>query len=254
MKLNDLSRLRRSLSEMLLIVVSILLAFSLDAWWDDRERAAQQVQELQAIRTEMRENIANVNAVIVSVSEHAANVDALISALAQAGDTPVAVPNQWLGSVITWRTADVSTGTLELIKVSGGLRRIREPDLRSALASFSADLLDFTEDEEIGRDFAEYVVSPVLARQGLGRVAYRHRLGFREHEQGGETLVTANPELLGLLQARRVHWHWSEQGLPILAGYMELLADAIDDYLAGRPVNLPSREAIVRPDTEIAPP
>lgn len=231
---------------MLLIVVSILLAFALDAWWDERGRDRQLVEELQAVRQEMLENVANVAVVLASVREHAAHVDALIGALEQSGGEPVTVPNAWLGSAVTWRTVDVSTGTLELIRLSGGLRRIEAPALRAALASFPADLLDFTEDEQIGRDFAEYQLSPLLARHGLGQVAFKHRLGFHVERQGGETRVSPEPELLGMLQARRVHWSWSEEGLPMLSAYMVALTVAIDDYLAARPVNLPSREEALR--------
>jgi len=247
---HGLQRVRRSLGEMLLIVISILLAFALDSWRDEREAHEQVEQELAAVRQELLDNIANANGVLQSVRKHAANVDLLIAALERAEGEPVIVPNEWLGSLVTWRTTDFSTGTLELMKASGGLRRIHDPQLRSALASFQADLLDFTEDEEIGRDFAEFEFSPMLARQGLGAVAWRHRLGFREELQGGETEVVPTEELLGMLQARRVHWWWSETGLPGVTAYMQQLATGIDDYLAGRPVTMPSREEAMRPEDQ----
>ena len=46
----------RLVLEGLVVVSSILLAFALDAWWDEHELDQDVAQELQSVRRELEEN------------------------------------------------------------------------------------------------------------------------------------------------------------------------------------------------------
>jgi hypothetical protein len=42
--------------EGILIIVSILIAFAIDAWWEERQQRAEEARILEALRGEFQEN------------------------------------------------------------------------------------------------------------------------------------------------------------------------------------------------------
>lgn len=217
--------------EMALIVLSILIAFALDAWWDERVQQKEERSQLESLRDELITSRTSLDGIIQSVLEQGENVDKLVGLLKNAESDPVIVPNALLGSVVSWRTSDVSISTLESLRASGNIGVITNPELRKALVGFPAVVHDVQEDEEIGRDFVEYVLSPALARFGLASAAYTNRLGFNDSGHGGESSITPNEEIVGLLTARQVHISFSKRGLPRIKDYMSDLITKIDAEL-----------------------
>ena len=74
-----------------------------------------------------------------------------------------------------------------------------------------------------------------LAREGLAEIAYANRSGVPEGIQSlnapDAISVRSSPELIGLLTARRVHFWYSEAGLPDVRSYLEMLIEQIDEEL-----------------------
>ncbi len=233
----------RILIEGAVIVVSILLAFSIDAWWNNRIEQQREREQLKSMRAEFQASLPGLDAVLTSVQGHAENVKSFIALLKAAGDEPVLIPGHLLGSAITWRTSDVSISTLDALMASGDLNLLRNVELRANLAGLPAFLLDVTEDEIIAKNFAETVMSVFLAREGLAEIAYANRAGVpgQEYDYGlsapGEISVLSSPELIGFLTARRVHFWYSEEGLPRVRSYLEMLIEQIDHELAPRKLN-----------------
>lgn len=234
---------RRVLLEGAVIVVSILLAFSIDAWWSNRIEQQREREQLVSMLTEFEASLSGLDEVLTSIQGHASDVESLIALLKAAGDEPVMVPGPLLGSAITWRTSDVSTSTLDALMASGDLNLLRNVELRANLAGLPAFLLDVTEDEIIAQNFAETEMSIFLARQGLAEIAYLNRAGVSGAEgmQGlsvpGEISVLPSPELIGFLTARRVHFSYSEIGLPTVRSYLQMLIEQIENELAQRDSN-----------------
>jgi hypothetical protein len=228
---------RRILLEGAVIVVSILLAFSIDAWWNSRIEQQREREQLISMLAEFKASLSGLDGVLTSIQGHAKNVESLIALLKAAGDEPVMVPGALLGSAITWRTSDVSTSTLDALMASGDLNLLRNVELRANLARLPAILLDVTEDEIVAQKFAESEMSVFLAREGLAEIAYANRAGVPDSEAvqnlsvPGEISVLPRPEMIGYLTARRVHFYYSEVGLPIVRSYLELLIEQIDKEL-----------------------
>jgi hypothetical protein len=231
---------KRILLEGAVIVVSILLAFSIDAWWNNRIEQQREHEQLVSMRTEFMASLSGLDEVLTSIQLHAKNVDSLIALLKAAGDEPVMVQGALLGSAITWRTSDVSTSTLDALMASGDLNLLSNLELRANLAGFPAYLLDITEDELIAQKFAESEMSVFLAREGLAEIAYANREGVPGPEglqslrAPKEISVRPSPELIGYLTARRVHFFYSELGLPEMRSYLQMLIEQIDNELAQR--------------------
>ena len=103
----------RIFSEGFVIVISILLAFAIDAWWDDRTQRKQEQEHLLAMRDEFQASISGLEEVLASVELNAANIEALIVKLKSVEEgQSIEVEGTMLGSAIMWRTTDVSTSTL----------------------------------------------------------------------------------------------------------------------------------------------
>ncbi len=234
---------RRILIEGAVIVVSILLAFSIDAWWNDRIEQQREHEQLVSMRAEFMASLSGLDEVLTSIQSHAKNVESLIALLKAAGDEPVLVPGTLLGSAITWRTSDVSTSTLDALMASGDLNLLSNVELRANLAGLPAVLLDVTEDEIIAQNFAESEMSVFLAREGLAEIAYANRAsvpgpdGVQGLTAPSEISVLPSPELIGFLTARRVHFFYSEEGLPIVRSYLQMLIEQIDYELTSRELN-----------------
>jgi hypothetical protein len=234
---------RRIFIEGAVIVVSILLAFSIDAWWGNRIEQQREREQLVSMRAEFQASLPGLDAVLTSVQGHAENVESLIALLKAAGDEPALIPGSLLGSAITWRTSDVSTSTLDALMASGDLNLLRNVELRANLARLPAFLLDVTEDEIIAQNFAETEMSVFLAREGLAEIAYANREmpgpdgGIQGLSAPSEISVLPSRELIGFLTARRVHFWYSEAGLPTVRSYLQMLIEQIDAELERRELN-----------------
>ena len=212
-------------------MVSILLAFGIDAWWDDYKDSERRRSQLAAMREEFSDSLNGLDEVLNSVQRHADGVDELILMLNSAGASNLEVPGPLLGYAIGWRTSDVSTTTLDALIESGDLSFVENDALRKNLAGLPAFLLNVTEDEILAMEFAESIMSSFLAREGLAYAAYANRpeLG----RPGAPELVSVTPsaELVGLLMARRVHFQFALDGLPSVKTYLEQLIEEIDREL-----------------------
>lgn len=224
----------RILTEGLVIVLSILLAFAIDAWWQDRVEQEQQREHLLSMRAEFESSIAGLEEVITSIKYHGKNIDTLISMVKSVPENEsINIPGELMGSVVTWRTSDVSTSTLDALMASGNLNLLTNVELRKELASFPAFLLNITEDELLAQQFAVFEMTKILAREGLLEIAYAYRQGVQESE-----LITLaapvsidvkhTPELVGMLTTRRVHTYYSDLQLPSIQEYLSRLIEMID--------------------------
>ncbi len=108
------------------IVASILLAFAIDAWWDNYQADNDTQEILDAVRLEMESNVTRLQD---SIAHHVAIVDAVRVAQNQ-GSIDGLVDT----AVIDVETFEPSTGALETLVATGMLGEIDDPALRISLA------------------------------------------------------------------------------------------------------------------------
>ena len=98
-------------------------------------------------------------------------------------------------------------------------------------------------DEIIAQTFAENEMSVFLAREGLAEIAYAYRQGVQDPDgvpgltAPDEISVVPSPELIGFLTVRRVHYWYSEAGLPEVRSYLRILIEQIDSELTPKESN-----------------
>jgi len=141
---------KRLLAEAIAIVLSILLAFAIDAWWDersDRVRLAGAIQNIAAEVRDAREEIEN------AVKRNTFRIDGIKRFLSLEPQELLALPEESLlsfdGVFYTPSPFDTSGFALQGILSGGNLDIIADDELRSALIVW-AQL-----PSEIERDYAE---------------------------------------------------------------------------------------------------
>lgn len=129
------------------IVLSILLAFSIDAWWDERKERAEEQDVLQSLYVEFE---TNRDEAAVVVADHEVAVEAVASFLAMSDDEILAMPELEIQRHLQYfanpRTFDAVRGSVDALASSGKLGILRDRKLREALISFVNILEDATED------------------------------------------------------------------------------------------------------------
>ena len=134
----------RVLTEVVVIVGSILLAFALDAWWDGRQEDGRVNGLLSAVADEFEAELLVLDSVISANEAGVALGQALlVGTMAPAG--PPADEDAFADSLSgrpDYQIYDPSFGALTALITSGGLERVRDPELRRRLAGWSAELED----------------------------------------------------------------------------------------------------------------
>ena len=130
------------------IIVSILLAFAIDAWWDAVQDRARERQALVGLQEEFTENRRRLEG---NMGRHARTQAASV-ALIELSDARSEVPADSLARLLRAVFVDAysynpSGGVLEGLIASGELRLIRSQDLRGLLATWPGQLEENSEDE-----------------------------------------------------------------------------------------------------------
>ena len=140
---------KRLLVEVVAIVLSILLAFSIDAWWDERKERADEREVLASLYVEFEANRLEAADVILA---HEAAVQSVASLLQMSDDQILALSEEAVGQHIRFfanpRTFDAVRGTVDALTSSGKLGILRNRELRAALTTFVNILEDAAEDRE----------------------------------------------------------------------------------------------------------
>lgn len=140
---------QRLLVEGAVIVASILLAFGIDAMWDQHKERLEEAEVLASLESDFRENLESVNKIIEAYEGFAERVEKLVSmspeeirALSQTevSEIMLSTANPW--------TFDAVRGTTDTLVYGGRLAVLRDPRLRESLITFLNRVSDSDEDVE----------------------------------------------------------------------------------------------------------
>ncbi len=136
--------------EGVLIIVSILAAFWIDSWRDDRQFASEEQALLRQLESEFETNSALLEERRTRHMEMLAALQNLLAATGPNVDSEALSVSQVkrdLYVMLGWWTYDPHRGALDSIIQSGKLGIIKSDQLRAKLASWPALMQDFAEDE-----------------------------------------------------------------------------------------------------------
>jgi hypothetical protein len=185
--------------EGLVILISILAAFLLEGWRDDRELAREVSLELVSVGLELERNRNIVLAELSAIDRIVTATDSLLLMLNDEPDAEfVSVADSLAWLVAMWvPTLDPSLGAAEALISSGRLAQVGDPELRLGLAGLRDLYVDVAQEQEqvlaitSERLWPLFVTSPdVGAVRQVSRefVSIRQEAGLSPQEQmaGGQ--------------------------------------------------------------------
>jgi hypothetical protein len=131
------TRVARRLGEIAIVTIGILLAFALDAWWDNHTLAAQEQVHLRALASDLQRNVTALKTQIDLEERIIASSEKLLK-LSQGSGNEGAPLAELVNQVFNSGRYEPVMGAYEALVNSGGLTMIRDEDLRAALAEFAA--------------------------------------------------------------------------------------------------------------------
>jgi hypothetical protein len=170
--------------ESLLIVISILAAFSVDSWWATREQSAEVHQTLFQLREEFAANsqvLAERRERQLGIIKAAEELLAVTGSQASDSSLDVVTFNKLIFTVFDWFTYDPQSEVTSSLIQSGKLGLIESDELRYALASWPAALVDLQEDEIVVRDFSNGPLMGYLVNHAPLRDIEKSGLQARDH-------------------------------------------------------------------------
>jgi len=135
------AKLLWALGEIGIVTVGILIAFSLDQWWDNRSLARQEQAHLRALASDFQQNVDSLKKLIVLEQQVAASSHELLLR-AQARQSGSETLSQLFSRVFNSARYEPVMGAYEALVNSAGLTLIQDDSLRGALAQFAARVND----------------------------------------------------------------------------------------------------------------
>jgi hypothetical protein len=159
--------LRAKVLEVLAIVASILLAFAIDAAWEQRgdEREAQEL--LTGLRSEFEFQRTELVRFQERWAEVRSTTERLLAAIGSDEVPEPAVMDSLLLALLNPSTFDPRTGTLEAAKGSGQLGLIGSRELRDRLAAWDGVVAELRDNEVAMRELILGSIIPYLADRGV---------------------------------------------------------------------------------------
>lgn len=212
---------RSLLAESVAVVLSILLAFAIDAWWDARQESGRERDLLTGLRTDFESSRPGLEGRLVLAQRMADGTVGLLDRIGARGSSrDVLVPDSLILAVLGGPTYEPATNTLDAALASGEIELLESVELRTELANWRRLISDTREDElEVRRVTNEQLVpelarsvdlaplfSRVLAWSGGDPYGAGRRIGG-EGEQAGASAVRlpVTTELIGALALRRFY-------------------------------------------------
>jgi hypothetical protein len=134
------AQVRRLALESLAIVGSILLAFAIDAWWEDSKEKQRRLILLDDLKAETRENIEQLTLIIQKQELYSREVRTLVRAMLGAGQLSSAELGTLRRQTAGFPTFKPSWGILDLLTATGDLVLLEDSNLRAALANLKAQV------------------------------------------------------------------------------------------------------------------
>jgi hypothetical protein len=134
--------------EGLVIVVSILLALAVQAWWEGRQERRQEAAYLGALREELKETQGQLAELQQGLARNQHSHEQLV---AQFPGNDLAPPDSlmlWLSSLSFPGRFNPPTAVLDDLASSGSIRLIRDDTTRLAIARYESLLRDFRDSSD----------------------------------------------------------------------------------------------------------
>jgi hypothetical protein len=229
-------------TEMVLIVASILLAFALDSWWDERKDREEEQQILIGLRDEFSHGR---GLLVDRIEQHETDLRKMETLLAATYE------GEWtskefsvdatLAAMIAPPTTDLGKGVLDALISSGRIELLRDQKLRALLAAWASVFGEVSDDEHMSRAFVFDRVIPYMIEHAVP-ISGPMGVWWGDWAPALKSVADSPEELARLLGDRHFavmlearlgfKWHTSGEYEDALDAVDAILAE-IDESLAG---------------------
>ena len=216
-------RVGRILVETFVIVSSILLAFGIDAWWEDRRDRVEETEILAGLHREFtgyRDQLRR------GIDRHGEMLEAMAAILA-AVEHGQWTSTKWgadeaIGRLLAPPTSDLGNGVRDALVQGGRLELLSDATLRERLAQWPAYHSELVDDQVFSRQVVLTHVIPYLTSQGLDLSAtliagtmvvesdldaWPVEIERIDDEPGTLARLLTDPEFKSLVEVRYSYWH-----------------------------------------------
>ena len=222
-----------------LIVVSILVAFAIDAWWEERGARTEERRVLTALRAEFQENAERLPEYIAKSNFAATEAAKLIHDIQNVakGGRIVATAEQLMAFTV-FGSFDPARGAFDAMLQSGELKYIGNQALRGRLVRWPTLIADAVENDLFLRTVAGPRVFDYLSKRvdlGLSDIVAECKTqNSPETCPSAEFELAATAELSGLLSHIRGWSAESANELAVVRTEALELIRLLDEELGGR--------------------
>jgi len=165
---SDLKRWGFLITEMVLIVASILLAFALDSWWGERKDREEEREILIGLRDEFTHGR---NLLVDRIEQHEADLrkmETLLAATHQGEWTSSEYSvDATLAAMIAPPTTELARGVLDGLISSGRIELLQNRKLRGLLAGWANVFGEVSDDEHMSRALVFDRVVPYMIEHAV---------------------------------------------------------------------------------------
>jgi len=225
---------KRLFLEATAIVASILLAFAIDAWWDDRQIRQFEQETLRGLQAEYEDH---KQMVAQQKESHVMFLRAIAGLIAACHSGTYESSEFSIGDAIIYLqipvTSDLGTGVRDALISAGRIEVLADKQLRYQLAAWDSVIDEVTDGQYFSRDIVLEIVLPYLVRLNapLSRGIDQTWMPWPvpAESMSGNTSATfeflTDPEFCSILDVRFLHMsHTTDE--------MDTLIVAIDEILA----------------------
>ena len=202
----------RMFSEGLLIVVSILLALSADAWLDSRKQAAQLESHVAALGRDFDTMLERVDASFNAANRGVDSGRQLSSFMQDGSEIDPELARELLWHLVFYEVFTPSPGAYQALLASGNLEQLQNDRLKLELADFFGSFEDVRASERLLLD----TQIAFFASNTFSRLAGWHRMGQAGVPVAGDLPVD--------------QWSGSDEFMNAVGIYTVRQADVLEDY------------------------
>ena len=220
--------------EAIVIVGSILLAFAIDAWWEERQDRNEERVALSRLHNEFQSSTARLGSSETRLAAATEIYNLLQSHQEQ--DLPLSIPNSLIVPMLGVPTFDRVTPVLDGLIQSGNLSLIQNQEVLSSIAVWQRDIIQLSESQQDARRVTYEILIPALSERGnlgkplssaQGRVTDAQRRARLEAITGESSLHIDN-EIIGLVADRIRHIEGTIRSVETLRSSTQSVISAIE--------------------------
>ena len=246
MNVNENIPWKRLSVEAAAIVVSILLAFAIDAWWDNRQERVHEQDALLGLRAEYQNHLDEISRTKARHLVYLRAIEELVRACGKGSwqSDEFSIDNA-IFALLVPETNDLGAGVRDTLISSGKIDILSDRQLRYELSEWDSVVDELLDDQQHNKAIVFDIVLPYLARAGVPFSGAFGTAGgsqgtfkgvvhskywslpkrFLSGDSGTLTRLCSDPEFISIVEARygfMVH----------AAGEFDRVISAIDRILA----------------------